>query len=68
MRKTLGTLRLRLIGGRFLDEQDNHDAPMAAVINESFAGRFSRGKTRSGRSDSLVMRKRTSWALWRTSS
>jgi hypothetical protein len=49
MRKTLGTLRLRLIGGRFLDEQDNHDAPMAAVINESFAGRFSSGKTQSGR-------------------
>jgi predicted permease len=34
------TLRLRLVNGRFLEERDNADAPMAAVINETFARTF----------------------------
>jgi putative ABC transport system permease protein len=34
------TLRLRLIAGRFLNDQDSQDAPPAAVINESFARAF----------------------------
>jgi predicted permease len=34
------TLGLRLVHGRFLEERDNADAPMAAVINETFARTF----------------------------
>jgi len=34
------TLKVRLVGGRFLDERDNANAPMAAVVNESFLRAF----------------------------
>jgi predicted permease len=34
------TLGLRLVHGRFLEERDNADAPMAAVVNETFARTF----------------------------
>ena len=30
------TLRLKLVGGRFLEERDGPDAPMVAVVNEAF--------------------------------
>jgi predicted permease len=31
------TLRLRLVRGRFFEERDNADTPLAAVVNETFA-------------------------------
>lgn len=34
------TLKLRLVNGRFLEEYDNADAPMVAVVNETFARTF----------------------------
>jgi putative ABC transport system permease protein len=34
------TLRLRLVDGRFLEERDNSDVPMAAVVNETFVRTF----------------------------
>ena len=34
------TLKVRLVSGRFLDERDNANAPMAAVVNESFLRAF----------------------------
>jgi MacB-like periplasmic core domain len=34
------TLGLKLIRGRFLEEHDKADEPMAAVVNESFARTF----------------------------
>jgi hypothetical protein len=36
----LHTLRLRLASGRFFEERDKADAPMAAVVNETFARTF----------------------------
>jgi len=33
-------LKLRLVHGRFLEERDSADAPMAAVVNETFARTF----------------------------
>jgi ABC-type antimicrobial peptide transport system permease subunit len=33
-------LRLKLVSGRFLEERDNADVPMAAVVNETFARTF----------------------------
>jgi putative ABC transport system permease protein len=33
-------LKLRLVRGRFLDERDNANVPMAAVVNETFARNF----------------------------
>jgi predicted permease len=34
------TLKLKLIGGRFLEERDNADVRMVAVVNETFARSF----------------------------
>jgi putative ABC transport system permease protein len=34
------TLRLKLLAGRFLEERDGPDVPMAAVVNQTFARTF----------------------------
>jgi putative ABC transport system permease protein len=42
-------LRLKLVGGRLLEERDGLDAPMAAVVNEAFVKAFFPGEDPIGK-------------------
>jgi putative ABC transport system permease protein len=46
-------LRLKLVSGRFLEEQDGPDAPMAAVVNEAFVKAFFPGDNPIGKQVSV---------------
>jgi hypothetical protein len=42
-------LRLKLVGGRFLEERDGPDAPMVAMVNEAFVKAFFPGENPIGK-------------------
>lgn len=46
-------LRLKLVGGRFLEERDGPDAPMVAVVNEAFVKAFFPGEDPIGKQVSV---------------
>jgi predicted permease len=46
-------LRLKLVGGRFLEERDGPEAPMVAVVNEAFVKAFSPGESPIGKQVSV---------------
>ena len=57
----LRAMGLRLVRGRWFDERDRSDAPLVAVVNESFARRFWPGRDPLGQRINSYAAEREGW-------